>query len=194
MIKVDGPRQWLAFRRDETSASELIAAVGTQARLLDVAIEETEIEEIVRRIYAAGALYRRQSSTPTATPTESIATSSGEPTRPGTKSWCTSSEIAYATPAANAARSSRERAQEQRAEHGELAGMGDLAEHEIPRSETGAEVGDGGEGEDDGGPEDDRRPEAQRSGDRHAAMVGSRSTHTEHGEGTRCKSGTVPPL
>jgi ABC-2 type transport system ATP-binding protein len=54
-VKVDGPRQWLAFRRDETSASELIAAVGTQARLLDVAIEETEIEEIVRRIYAAGA-------------------------------------------------------------------------------------------------------------------------------------------
>ena len=28
---------------------------NAQARLLDVAIEETEIEEIVRRIYAAGA-------------------------------------------------------------------------------------------------------------------------------------------
>jgi ABC-2 type transport system ATP-binding protein len=55
VVKVDGPRQWLSFRRDETSASELIAAVGAQARLLDVAIEETEIEEIVRRIYAAGA-------------------------------------------------------------------------------------------------------------------------------------------
>jgi ABC-2 type transport system ATP-binding protein len=54
VVKVDGPRQWLTFRRDETSASELIAAVGAQARLLDVAIEETEIEEIVRRIYAAG--------------------------------------------------------------------------------------------------------------------------------------------
>ena len=55
VVKVDGPRQWLTFRRDETSASELIAAVGAQARLLDVAIEETEIEEIVRRIYAAEA-------------------------------------------------------------------------------------------------------------------------------------------
>ena len=55
VVKVDGPRQWLRFRRDETSASELIAAVGAQARLIDVAIEETEIEEIVRRIYAAGA-------------------------------------------------------------------------------------------------------------------------------------------
>ena len=54
-VRVDGPRQWLSFRRDETSATELIAAVAAQARLLDVAIEETEIEEIVRRIYAAGA-------------------------------------------------------------------------------------------------------------------------------------------
>jgi ABC-2 type transport system ATP-binding protein len=53
VVKVEGPRQWLAFRRDETSAAELIAAVAAQARLLDVAIEETEIEEIVRRIYAA---------------------------------------------------------------------------------------------------------------------------------------------
>ena len=58
VVKVEGPRQWLSFRRDETSASELIVAVGAQARLLDVAIEETEIEEIVRRIYAAQATPR----------------------------------------------------------------------------------------------------------------------------------------
>ena len=55
VVRVEGARQWLAFRRDETSAAELIAAVAAKARLLDVAIEETEIEEIVRRIYAAGA-------------------------------------------------------------------------------------------------------------------------------------------
>ncbi|HXH87145.1 MAG TPA: ATP-binding cassette domain-containing protein [Gaiellaceae bacterium] len=54
VVKVDGPRQWLAFRRDETSAAELTAAVAAQARILDLAIEETEIEEIVRGIYAAG--------------------------------------------------------------------------------------------------------------------------------------------
>jgi ABC-2 type transport system ATP-binding protein len=53
VVRIDGPRQWLAFRRDETSAAELIPAVATHARILDVAIEETEIEEIVRRIYAA---------------------------------------------------------------------------------------------------------------------------------------------
>jgi ABC-2 type transport system ATP-binding protein len=54
VVKVEGSRQWLAFRRDETSASELTAAVASRARLVDLAIEETEIEEIVRRIYAAG--------------------------------------------------------------------------------------------------------------------------------------------
>jgi ABC-2 type transport system ATP-binding protein len=53
VVGIDGPRQWLAFRRDETSAAELIPAVAARARILDVAIEETEIEEIVRRIYAA---------------------------------------------------------------------------------------------------------------------------------------------
>jgi ABC-2 type transport system ATP-binding protein len=53
VVRTDGPRQWLAFRRDETSAAELIPAVAARARILDVAIEETEIEEIVRRIYAA---------------------------------------------------------------------------------------------------------------------------------------------
>jgi ABC-2 type transport system ATP-binding protein len=55
VVRVDGPRQWLAFRRDETSAAELTAAVAAKARLVDLAIEETDIEEIVRRIYAAGA-------------------------------------------------------------------------------------------------------------------------------------------
>ena len=55
VVRVDGPRQWLAFRRDETSAAELTAAVAARARLIDLAIEETDVEEIVRRIYAAGA-------------------------------------------------------------------------------------------------------------------------------------------
>ncbi|MDQ3163499.1 MAG: ATP-binding cassette domain-containing protein [Actinomycetota bacterium] len=54
VTRVEGPRQWLAFRRDETSAAELTAAVAARAPLLDLAIEETQIEEIVRRIYAAG--------------------------------------------------------------------------------------------------------------------------------------------
>ncbi len=49
--RVEGPRQWLRFRRDETSASALTALVAERARLVDLSIEEPDIEEIVRRIY-----------------------------------------------------------------------------------------------------------------------------------------------
>ena len=50
-MKVDGPRQWLRFHREEASAAELTAAVARQARLIDLAVEETDIEDVVRRIY-----------------------------------------------------------------------------------------------------------------------------------------------
>ncbi len=53
--RVDGPRQWLKFRREETSAAELTAAVAARARLLDLAIDEPDIEDVVRRIYREGA-------------------------------------------------------------------------------------------------------------------------------------------
>ena len=45
------PRQWLAFRRDETSAARLAAAVAERAPLVDLAVEEPDIEDVVRRIY-----------------------------------------------------------------------------------------------------------------------------------------------
>ena len=48
VVRVEGPRQWLSFRGDEVSAAELTAAVAARAPLVDLAIEETEIEEIVR--------------------------------------------------------------------------------------------------------------------------------------------------
>jgi len=44
VVKVDGPRQWLRFRRGEANAGELTAAVARQARLIDLTIEETDIE------------------------------------------------------------------------------------------------------------------------------------------------------
>jgi len=50
--RVEGPRQWLRFRREETSAADLTAAVAARAPIVDLAIEEPDIEEIVRRIYA----------------------------------------------------------------------------------------------------------------------------------------------
>jgi ABC-2 type transport system ATP-binding protein len=52
--RVDGPRQWLRFRRAELSAAQVIAAVTAQAPILDLSLEEPEIEEIVRRIYVEG--------------------------------------------------------------------------------------------------------------------------------------------
>ena len=52
--RVDGPRQWLRFSRDEVSASQLTAAVMERARVVDLTIEETQIEEVVRRIYTEG--------------------------------------------------------------------------------------------------------------------------------------------
>jgi ABC-2 type transport system ATP-binding protein len=53
-VRADGPRRWLRFRRDETTAAELIAAVSARYRIRDLTIEEPEIEAIVRRIYEEG--------------------------------------------------------------------------------------------------------------------------------------------
>ena len=55
VARVEGPRQWLRFRRDEVSAAELTAAVAAKARVLDLALEEPDIEDVVRRIYTEGA-------------------------------------------------------------------------------------------------------------------------------------------
>jgi ABC-2 type transport system ATP-binding protein len=50
-VRAEGPRRWLRFRRTETTAAELIAAVAADYQLYDVRIEEPEIEDIVRRVY-----------------------------------------------------------------------------------------------------------------------------------------------
>ncbi len=52
--RVEGPRQWLRFRRDEVSAAQLTAAVAAQAELVDLTVEEPDIEQIIRRIYSDG--------------------------------------------------------------------------------------------------------------------------------------------
>jgi len=52
VTRVEGPRQWLRFRRDEVSASELLGRVTARAEVRDLAIEEPDIESIVRDIYA----------------------------------------------------------------------------------------------------------------------------------------------
>jgi ABC-2 type transport system ATP-binding protein len=54
VLKVDGRRQWLRFSRDATTAARLVAQVAAQAALVDLAVEEPDIEEVVRRIYVEG--------------------------------------------------------------------------------------------------------------------------------------------
>jgi ABC-2 type transport system ATP-binding protein len=54
VIRTDGPRQWLRFRRSETTAAQVVAAVAASARLRDLTIEEPAIEDIVRGIYEHG--------------------------------------------------------------------------------------------------------------------------------------------
>jgi ABC-2 type transport system ATP-binding protein len=50
-VRADGPRRWLRFRRDDVSAAQLIAEVAARYPLRDVRIEETQIEDVVRRVY-----------------------------------------------------------------------------------------------------------------------------------------------
>ncbi len=53
-VRADGPRRWLRFNRHETTAPDLVATVAGRYRILDVALEEPTIEEIIRRIYEGG--------------------------------------------------------------------------------------------------------------------------------------------
>jgi ABC-2 type transport system ATP-binding protein len=52
--KVEGRRQWLRFRRADITAAAVLTRVTELAEVRDFALEEPEIEEIVRRIYVDG--------------------------------------------------------------------------------------------------------------------------------------------
>ena len=51
LTKTEGRKKWFAFNRFETNPSTLIAYVSAQHPILDLAVEEPEIESIVRTIY-----------------------------------------------------------------------------------------------------------------------------------------------
>ena len=51
LTKTEGRKKWFAFDRFETNPSTLIAYVSSQYPILDLAVEEPEIESIVRTIY-----------------------------------------------------------------------------------------------------------------------------------------------
>ena len=61
-VRADGPRRWLQFQRDQTSAAALIGNVSAAYRVRDLTLEEPDIEGIVRRIYEAGTLSARPST------------------------------------------------------------------------------------------------------------------------------------
>ncbi len=50
-IRVDGPRQWVRFRREDATAADVIAAIAAQATVRDLSIEEPDIDDVVTRIY-----------------------------------------------------------------------------------------------------------------------------------------------
>lgn len=52
VTRVEGPRQWIVFERERTSAARLTAEVAAQAALRDLTVEEPDIEDVVRRIYS----------------------------------------------------------------------------------------------------------------------------------------------
>ncbi|CCH35012.1 ATP-binding cassette domain-containing protein [Actinosynnema sp. NPDC047251] len=51
-VELAGLRQHLTFRRAETTAAALISAVATRADVHDLVVEEPEIDDVVRRLYA----------------------------------------------------------------------------------------------------------------------------------------------
>jgi ABC-2 type transport system ATP-binding protein len=51
LVKSEGRKKWFAFNRFETSPSTLITHISAQFPILDLAVEEPEIESIVRTIY-----------------------------------------------------------------------------------------------------------------------------------------------
>ncbi|MCB5167237.1 ATP-binding cassette domain-containing protein [Streptomyces bambusae] len=53
VVKVEGPRQWLAFPA-ESSAAPLVAAVAAKYPLLDLSVREPDIEDVIARMYAGG--------------------------------------------------------------------------------------------------------------------------------------------
>ncbi len=50
-VEPDGLRQRLAFSPGETTAAQVLAAVSERADVRDLAIDEPDIEDVVRRLY-----------------------------------------------------------------------------------------------------------------------------------------------
>jgi ABC-2 type transport system ATP-binding protein len=56
ILRREGPRVWLSFDREATTAAALIADVAARYRVRDLTVEEPDIESVVRGIYENGSL------------------------------------------------------------------------------------------------------------------------------------------
>jgi ABC-2 type transport system ATP-binding protein len=52
VVRVEGPRQWLRFHRDRTTAAQLIATIAGTTQVLDLTVEEPRIEDLISQLYA----------------------------------------------------------------------------------------------------------------------------------------------
>ena len=55
VVQVQGPRQWIRFHQDQTTAAEVVSAIAAQASLRDLTVEEPSIEDVIRQIYGGAA-------------------------------------------------------------------------------------------------------------------------------------------
>lgn len=51
LLRSEGRKKWLAFQRDEISATEAITLLAEKNEIVDLEIKETAIEEIIKNIY-----------------------------------------------------------------------------------------------------------------------------------------------
>jgi ABC-2 type transport system ATP-binding protein len=54
VVRVDGPRQWVEFHRDDSTAAEVIAEIVATTPIRDLTIVEPDIEDVIRRIHGSG--------------------------------------------------------------------------------------------------------------------------------------------
>jgi ABC-2 type transport system ATP-binding protein len=54
LLRQEGPRVWLKFKKDELSASQLISRISEHYEIKDLTLEEPAIDDIIRRIYEEG--------------------------------------------------------------------------------------------------------------------------------------------
>ncbi len=54
VVRIEGPRQWLRFHRERTTAADLIAGIARITPIVDLTVEEPLIEDVIARMYSGG--------------------------------------------------------------------------------------------------------------------------------------------